>query len=45
MEVLEDLTYYSSAEEILGPKDKRYCSEGFKNVDFSFSNLIILLIH
>ena len=41
MEVLESVRCYSSVEEVLGPKDKRYCSAGFKNVNFSFSNVAI----
>ena len=41
MEVLEGIKYYSSAEEVLGPKNNRYCSEGFKNVDFAFFDLKI----
>ncbi|OCW93300.1 hypothetical protein A9168_12225 [Macellibacteroides sp. HH-ZS] len=41
MEVLEVIKYYSSAEEVLGPKNNRYCSEGFKNVDFAFFDLKI----
>ena len=40
MEVLEKVRY-SSIDELLGPKDKRYCSSGFKNVNFSFSNVVI----
>ncbi|MCL2073703.1 MAG: AvrD family protein [Marinilabiliaceae bacterium] len=41
MEILESIKSYSSVEEILGPKEQRYCSEGFKNVNFSFSDMVI----
>ena len=41
MEVLESIKCYSSIEEVLGSKSKRYCSAGFRNVNFSFSNMTI----
>jgi len=41
MNVIEGIKCYSSVEDVLGPKSKRYCSTGFKNVNFSFSNMTI----
>jgi hypothetical protein len=35
MKSLDNIKQYCSAEAVLGPKNNRYCSEGFKNVDFS----------
>jgi hypothetical protein len=33
----------SNIEELLGPKYGRYCSAGFKNIDFSFSDFFFFL--